>query len=232
MPLDAYTGTVQVAFRFRSQPPTCGLGWWIDDVQVAGTADCSTTGVAISRFDADPDPAGSGIRLAWSLSDAAGGRIRIDRAIAGGARESLIRLTPEDAPEGYLDRDVLPGEAYDYWLTASRVGEPDADWGPVRAVAPAGGAPAFRLSAVRPNPFNPTASVTVSLDRSGPFVLRVYRVDGKPVRTLARANGGPGVLHFTWDGNDDRGTAAGSGLYLFELSSGGKRLVTKAILLR
>lgn len=232
VPLDAYTGVIQVAFRFRSQPPTCGLGWWIDDVRVPGTADCATTAVAISRFDAGPDPSGAGIRLAWKLSDAAGGRIAVDRATAGGAPEPLVRLTPEEAPDGYLDRDVRPGEAYDYWLVLSRSGEPDATWGPVRATAPAAPAPAFRLSAVHPNPFNPTASVSISLDRNGPFVLRVYRVDGRLVRTLAHGNGGPGVFHYTWDGNDDGGTAAGSGLYLFELESGRRSLVAKAILLR
>lgn len=232
VPLDSYSGLIQIAFRFRSQPPTCGLGWWVDDVEVPGTAECTTTAIAIARFDAGPDPAGGGIRLAWKVEDAAGGRIAVDRAPAGGARERLVLLAPEDAPEGYLDRDVIPGETYDYWLIASRAGEPAATWGPVRATAPASVAPAFRLSAVRPNPFNPNASVTVSLDRSGPFVLRVYRADGTLARTLARASGGPGVLHFTWDGTDERGAAVGSGLYLFELRSGGKSRVTKAILLR
>jgi immune inhibitor A len=232
VPLDAYSGLVQIAFRFRSQPPDCGLGWWIDDVTVPGTAECATTAVAISRFEAAPDAAAGGIRLAWSVADAVGGRITVDRAPAGGAREQLVVLSPEQAPSGYVDRDVLPGETYDYWLTVSRDGEADAIWGPVRATAPSRLAPAFRLSSVRPNPFNPTASVTVSLDRSGPFVLRVYRADGTLVRTLARATGGPGVLHFTWDGTDERGAAAGSGLYLFELRSGARSRVTKALLLR
>ncbi|HEY6573300.1 MAG TPA: M6 family metalloprotease domain-containing protein, partial [Candidatus Eisenbacteria bacterium] len=35
-PLDGYSGVVQIGFRFRSQPPNDGLGWWIDDVTVNG----------------------------------------------------------------------------------------------------------------------------------------------------------------------------------------------------
>jgi immune inhibitor A len=232
VPLDGYAGLTQIAFRFRSQPPTCGLGWWIDDVRVTGTAECATTAVAIARFDAVPAPSGAGIQLQWKIEDAGGGRITIDRALAGGTRARLVQLTPEEAPGGYLDRDVIPGESYDYWLLASRPGEPAASWGPVRAVAPAGVAPAFLLSSIRPNPFNPTATVTVSLDRAGPFVLRVYRADGTRVRTLARAIGGPGILHFRWDGKDEKGAAAGSGLYLFQLRSGQRSRVTKAVLLR
>lgn len=232
VPLTGYTGVIQIAFHFRSQPPTCGLGWWIDDVQVPGTAACATTAVAIAAFDARPDAAGPGVRLTWRITDAAGSRIEVDRALAGGQAARIALLTPEEAPDGYLDRQVIPGETYDYWLSVSRPGEPDAVWGPVRAAAPAGVAPPFLLSPVRPNPFNPSASVTVSLDRAGPFVLRVYRADGTLVRTLARSTGGPGVLDFTWDGKDDGGAPVGSGLYLFELRSDRARRVTKAVLLR
>ena len=92
--------------------------------------------------------------------------------------------------------------------------------------------PALALGPARPNPFNPSAAVTVSLDRAGPFVLRVYRADGTLVRTLADAPGQPGVLHFIWDGTDDRGAGVGSGIYFFELRSGSRTRVQKAILLR
>jgi flagellar hook assembly protein FlgD len=88
------------------------------------------------------------------------------------------------------------------------------------------------MSKVRPNPFRPNATFSVTLDRSGPFVVRVYRADGSLVRTLAQGDGAPAEIPFTWDGNDDRGRAAGSGLYFFELRSGARTRVQKAVLLR
>lgn len=233
VPLAGYSGLVQVAFRFTSQALTSGgLGWWIDDVVVAGTAGCATTAIAIERFDATPDPAHGGIRLGWGLADPAGARVALDRALAGGVRGRIAALPEAGASGSYLDRDVVAGEGYDYWLTASRQGEPDATWGPVRATAPASGPPPFALGAVRPNPFNPTTTVTVSLDRAGPFMVRVFRADGRLVRTLADAPGQPGVRRFLWDGNDDRGVGVGSGSYFIQLASGSRTRVQKVILLR
>jgi immune inhibitor A len=233
VPLTGYSGIVQIAFRFTSQSITSGgLGWWIDDVVVGGTASCATTAIVIESFHAAPDPLSSGIRLEWRLGDPAGARVALDRAAAGGARERIAALPEPGTSGSYLDRGVLAGEGYDYWLTASRQGEPDATWGPVRATAPASAPPPFALGVIRPNPFNPSASVTVSLDRTGPFVLRVYRADGTLVRTLADAPGQPGVRRFLWDGTDDRGAGVGSGIYFFELLSGSRTRVQKAILLR
>ncbi len=233
VPLTGYSGTVQIAFRFASQPLTSGgLGWWIDDVVVTGTATCTTTAVAIERFDASSDPAAAGVRLAWRIADPAGARLALDRAPAGGTRVRIAALSAGGAEGSYLDRDVTAGQGYDYWLTVSHPGQPDATWGPVRALAPATAPPALALGPVRPNPFNPAAAVTVSLDRAGPFVLRVYRADGTLVRTLADAPGQPGLLHYTWDGTDGRGAGVGSGIYFFELRSGSRTRVQKAILLR
>ncbi len=233
VPLTGYAGTVQIAFRFRSQPLTTGgLGWWIDDVAVTGDAGCATTAIAIEGFDARPDPAGAGIELTWRIADPAGARVALDRAVAGGLRGRIAVLTAAEAAGSYLDRGVSAGGAYDYWLTASREGEPDDSWGPVRAVAPASTPSPFSLGAIRPNPFNPSAAVTVSLDRPGRFVLRVFRADGTVVRTLADAPGRPGALRFIWDGTDDRGAGVGSGIYFLELRSGTRTRVQKAILLR
>ena len=90
----------------------------------------------------------------------------------------------------------------------------------------------FALSSVRPNPFRTGASVAVSLDRSGPFMVRVFTADGRLVRTLARGVGRPSDLRLTWDGTDGRGRPAGAGIYFFELRSGNRTRVQKAVLLR
>ena len=101
---------------------------------------------------------------------------------------------------------------------------------------PAGvdGAPprALTLSAIVPNPFSGTARFSVSLDRDGPYMLRVYRSDGSLVRTLADSPGRTQDYPFAWDGTDDRGRPVGTGIYFVQLRSGTRVRTQKAVLLR
>ena len=239
VPLTGQFGVVQFGFRFRSQAPNEGLGWWIDDVTVTGDASCFTTAIAIERFTAEPSRIGAtpSVRLEWSVPSYADAVIGLDRADGDLPRRRIATLPNDPGPDGSSieDRDVLAGGSYSYWLTVSRAGEPSVEAGPMRVEVPGGSSSpprALALSKVHPNPFRPNATFSVSLDRSGPFVVRVYRADGSLVRTLAQGEGSPAEIPFTWDGNDDRGRSAGSGLYFFELRSGGRTRVQKAVLLR
>jgi len=232
VPLSGYSGVVQIAFRFRSMLSSTGTGWWIDDVFVTGTTDCTTTGVAVTRFTAAPTPAG--VLLEWDLIDGAFGTLGIDRADEGFARARIATLPGGSRSGSYEDRGVSPGRSYRYWLTAAREGEAAAEAGPILVEVPAEStAPkALALGRVRPNPFNPVAAIPVSLDRDGRFVLRVYRVNGTLVRTIHDGYGAAGTYRFAWDGTDDRGARVGTGIYLFELRSESRIRVEKAILLR
>ena len=235
VPLTGYSGVVQVAFRFRSEPPLGGVGWWIDDVFVTGNTGCTTTGVEILDFWARLAPSGRAVRLAWDLGAFEAAILSIDRAAEGGPRERVATLASTGSPTGeYEDAAVTPGRRYLYWLGATREGLPGVEYGPVAVEVPAsaGMSPSLALGRVSPNPFNPRATVTVTLDRDGPYVLRVFRADGRLVRTIHDGHGVTGPHRFTWDGTDDRGAAAGTGIYLFELRSGGGSRVEKAVLLR
>jgi M6 family metalloprotease-like protein len=233
VPLTGYSGVVQIAFRFRSSPFNESGGWWIDDVVVTGDASCTTTAIAIARFEGAPAADRPGVRLAWTLGDAAGSSIGIDRAEVGAARRRLVTLGPESAEGSYLDSAVRAGYTYEYWLVASREGEPSAEAGPIEVTVSEAGAPrVLTLGPIRPNPFNPQALIPVSLDRGGRFVLRVYRADGTPVRTLAAGSRPAGTYQFTWNGTDDHGADVGTGVYLVELRSESRVRVQKAILLR
>jgi immune inhibitor A len=236
VPLTGLTGLVQIGFRFRSDATNGGLGWWIDDVTVTGDDACATTSVQITRFDAAPEPGRAAVALQWRLADAIGATVGLDRALGAEPRQRIATIPVEERDGAYEDTGLSAGLTYSYWLTASRPGEPSAEVGPVVVTVssgPGGGAPrALAIDRIRPNPFRPNASFSVSLDRDGPYVVRVFRVDGSLVRTLADSRGRQGVLPFTWDGTDDRGRPVGAGLYLFELRAQGRVRVQKAILLR
>jgi hypothetical protein len=93
-------------------------------------------------------------------------------------------------------------------------------------------APRLALERNRPNPFNPTTAIAFEIPRAGRATLRVYSVQGALVRTLVDAPLPAGRHTVTWDGRDDEGRALGSGLYLSELVSDGRRLTRKMSLLK
>jgi hypothetical protein len=232
VPLAGPAGIIQIAFRFRSQPPNEGLGWWIDDVQVTGTDACTTTGVEVRRFDVIPSPERRSMMVEWDLADGIGTTVAIDRSEGSNARRRLASVPWNEASGSFTDTDVEPGVVYRYWLTATRVGEADAVAGPVEASLSTTVPPrVLAISRVTPNPFGGRATFSVSLDRDGPYVVRVYRVDGSLVRTLADSYGHATTYPFKWDGTDDRGTPVGAGVYFFHLRSGNRVRVQRAVLI-
>ena len=70
---------------------------------------------------------------------------------------------------------------------------------------------------VWPNPFNPRLNVSYTLTRPGTLTVAVYDVRGHRVRRLFNApvSDLAGVLQ--WDGRDDSGRAAASGVYLVRM---------------
>lgn len=236
-PLTGYSGIVQFAFRFRSTPPDEGQGWWIDDVSVMGTDACTPVSVLIAGFTAQPIAGHAAVQLAWRLSDAVGAQVTLERASIGEARHAIANVISEGSDGAYEDDGVASGRTYTYWLEAARAGEPSSVAGPVLVGIPAGvgsdGVPrVLAISRITPNPFSTAANFSVSLDRDGPFVVRVYRADGSLVRTLADTVGRSQPVPFTWDGTDGRGHQLAAGVYFFELRSGNRVRVQRAVLLK
>ena len=110
------------------------------------------------------------------------------------------------------------------WIDA--LGEPTAVSGP----PPAPGTPS--LLSGHPNPFNASAAITWSLAREGPVDLAVHDVSGRRVRTLVSSRLGAGDHQARWDGRDDGGAPAASGVYLVRMRSGADSRALKLTLLR
>ncbi|MFA6109147.1 MAG: FG-GAP-like repeat-containing protein [Candidatus Latescibacterota bacterium] len=88
----------------------------------------------------------------------------------------------------------------------------------------------FRLGANYPNPFNPQTWIPVEIPASGEAVqLRVYNLLGQPIRALVSGSLTPGYHAVTWDGRDERGTPASSGVYLYRLEAGAWRATGKMV---
>lgn len=77
-----------------------------------------------------------------------------------------------------------------------------------------------------PNPFNPSTRIAFELpaDRTGPLEvnLRVFDLKGRLVRVLMEETVATDRHSVVWDGKNDRGSAAPSGLYIARLVAGGR----------
>jgi len=83
-----------------------------------------------------------------------------------------------------------------------------------------------------PNPFNPSTMLRFTLPVQSWTRVRVYNSVGQCVRTLVDGELGSGLHQQAWDGRDDDGRDAASGVYVFEVATPLTAQRTKGILLR
>jgi hypothetical protein len=86
----------------------------------------------------------------------------------------------------------------------------------------------------RPNPFNPVTAIGFAVRGSMPVEvrLRVFSMGGRLVRTLVSRRVEPGYHVARWDGRDERGNPAASGIYVYRAEIGGAIFSRKMTLLR
>lgn len=78
----------------------------------------------------------------------------------------------------------------------------------------------FTLRAVYPNPFNAWTTIAFSLGEAGHVKLAIHDAAGRRVRRLVSAVREPGHHRVSWDGRDETGARAASGVYLISLQAG------------
>jgi hypothetical protein len=83
-----------------------------------------------------------------------------------------------------------------------------------------------------PNPFNPSTTLRFSLERPGHVRLTIHDVAGRLVRTLVDEPRGAGDHRVMWDGRDERGATAASGIYFVKLVSGESADIGKITMLK
>jgi hypothetical protein len=92
----------------------------------------------------------------------------------------------------------------------------------------------FSLSQNYPNPFNPSTTIQYDIPEvSGavPVKINVYDIRGRLVRKLVDQEKEPGHYQIYWDGRDEKGNKASSGVYFYRIIAGDFILTRKMILL-
>jgi len=81
----------------------------------------------------------------------------------------------------------------------------------------------FNLSQNSPNPFNPETFISFDLPTRAKTTLKVYNMTGQLVRTLIKDQAYEAGYYSTiWDGRNDRGSQASSGVYFYQLKAKGQ----------
>lgn len=83
-----------------------------------------------------------------------------------------------------------------------------------------------------PNPFNPETRITFELPEKGNVKLTIYDIIGSEIKSLINNDLDKGVYHVTWNGKDNSGKHAASGVYIYKLEFNGSVITRKMNLIK
>lgn len=90
----------------------------------------------------------------------------------------------------------------------------------------------FSLAQNYPNPFNPSTAISYQLSAVSFVTLRVYDLLGREIATLVSDVQTAGSHVARWNGRNDRGELAASGMYLYQLRAGSMVITRKMVLMK
>lgn len=90
----------------------------------------------------------------------------------------------------------------------------------------------YSLSQNYPNPFNPVTQIRYALPKSTGVKLTIYNILGEAIATLIDFQQEPGYYQVVWDGRDELGRGACSGIYFYRLKAGDFTSVRRMVLIR
>lgn len=140
---------------------------------------------------------------------------------AGSAGIAVISVAGDSLLQGYASSPGLRGIAV---VPAPRQRSAGLEAGPVPAEV--------ALEPPAPNPFNAATQLSFSLAQEGRAELALYDILGQRVRVLVQEGVAAGRHQVVWDGLDQGGRQAASGVYLAVLRAGGLERAQKLLLLR
>ncbi len=200
-----------------------------DGIDVSGAISASTDD---DYFWFDVDTAGninisvaigSSADLDWYLYDSSGTEVdrgyTVSNPEAGSYTASVGRY--------YVRVDGYNGATSSYTLNVAGGLAPLSE-APEKGALPL----AFALRQNAPNPFNPTTTIKFDLPHKSLVSLRIYDQRGCLVRTLVNEAMTSGTKTVLWDGMDNFGRQAHSGIYLYLIEADGFHATRKMTLLK
>ena len=169
---------------------------------------------------------GGEVRLGFETNQSSADDLLVERRAGSGSGTAVrrwsaaefdqITITSEGVRGVLVDREPAAWPRTYSLLMRTAAGEHRLD--EIEIASPA---PAILSLRASPNPFNPRVELHYSVPRSGPVRLRIYDARGQLTRRLLldAVPAGPGVV--VWEGDDEHGRAAASGVYTVQIEAGG-----------
>ena len=143
---------------------------------------------------------------------------------------SSYKTNPELAGQGstsretlyaYTDNDVSVGEEYEYRLSDVDYQGKLTQHESITVIVRDNGSDAkpgtFKVLSVYPNPFNPSTTLSYTLEQDMQVSITVLDLRGRTVRTMTNNHQLAGDYSFEWDGNSNQGLQMNSGIYFFNI---------------
>jgi hypothetical protein len=141
--------------------------------------------------------------------------------VEGGAVLNLrLRIKNPDFGQTAVQWEKIAFNEQEFRVPETWIGSAEKGSGP---------AVTFGLKGNYPNPFNPGTTIEYASDRDGEIRLTVFDMRGREVRNLVRGWRSTGRYEAEWDGKDDRGQEAPTGLYFCRLECDGRVSVAKML---
>jgi len=83
-----------------------------------------------------------------------------------------------------------------------------------------------------PNPFNPTTTIKFSLAKDAYTELNIYNISGQLVKSVIAENRLVGEQEVIWNGDNDTGSKAASGIYFYQIKSGNYQASGKMVMMK
>ncbi len=134
----------------------------------------------------------------------------------------------------FVDHEIEAQNAYYYWLEMVNF-DGTSNFSNYVMVNTTNTAPVIptttMLKNAYPNPFNSNHSTTIGLDvKNGETAtLTIYNVRGQIVKTYSKEAGSHQI---SWNGLDENGTACGSGIYFYKLSTESMNITKKMMIVK
>ena len=199
---------------------------WILDV---------TTAVEIAEFMAWFDEQKMSVVIRWLTSherDNVGFHVYRSLSENGEYVKITEELIPsqEDGNYRFMDKSVRVGQTYYYRLSNIDALGIEREFGPIKIEVPV--PQKFILGQNYPNPFNPVTTIRYQIPRRDRVSLTIYNMMGQQVITLMDEDQDPGYYVAEWDGRDESGHEASTGIYIYQLRTNHQTLTRRMIKIR
>lgn len=210
----------------------------VESALLNGTGNCLLTGVEVVE---------DGLIVFMTTPDGAANTMKFGYYDFNGNLMNINGNNPITCYEEFCDDEVVMAEVYENtvymaWQSVKNRGS-DVLMQGWEIPATGNDEPVINEPKIKiknyPNPFNPETTITFStIDGTDNAELAIYNIKGQRVREFKIENAkckiedGNGRRSVVWDGKDELGKLAGSGIYFVRLKTGGKTFSEKIVLMK